>query len=99
MDKVKKFTSAQSDIIYNLINDYLKTEYKSHLSTVKCDHLMAHATETSSAICSLDKSKQSLCPVVNVVARMYQNCILGTLSIGIEPTATPNCMSYRISQC
>jgi hypothetical protein len=54
MKKVKKFASAQSDIIYNLINDYLKTDHKCNLSTVKCDHLMAHATETSAAVCSLD---------------------------------------------
>lgn len=99
MDKVKKFTSAQSDIICNLINDYLKTEDKSHLSTVQCDHLMAHGTETSAAICSLDKSKRSLCPVIYVVVTIYQNCIFGALSVCIEPTGSPNHMSYSISQC
>jgi len=60
---------------------------------------MAHATETAAAICSLDKSTQSLCPVICVVARMYQNCTFGTLSVGAELTGTPNHMSSSISQC
>jgi len=60
--------------------------------TVKCDHLVAHGTETSAAICSLDKSKWSSCPVIYVVDTLYQNCIFGMLSIGIEPTGTLNHM-------